>query len=300
MIAQESERDLKTVIDQQSWLDRIGDPLQSGVRSLYEGAGVVGQKIQNILNGTWLGHPLHPVITDVTVGALTAAVVLDGLDMASNDERFAPGADAALVVGVTSAVGAAAAGITDWQFTEGEARRFGVLHALLNTTALGLYITSLALRKGGQRDLGRGLALTGFLLSGAAAYLGGDLVYRQKIGVNHAPKQALPEDFTPVIAAANVPEGTLVRARLKEKNILLVRRGHQVFAINETCAHMGGPLADGNLCDDNSVICPWHGSRFDLETGLVINGPSAYPQPRYEARERDGMIEVRQPPEVNG
>lgn len=300
MIAQESERDLKTMIDQQSWLDRIADPLQSGVRSLFQGAGNVGQKVQNFLNGTWLGHPLHPVITDVAVGALTAAVVLDGLDMASNDQRFAPGADAALVVGVTSTVGAAAAGITDWQFTEGEARRFGVLHALLNTTALGLYVTSLVARKGGQRQLGRGLALTGFLLSGAAAYLGGDLVYRQKIGVNHAPKEALPEDFTPVIAAASVPEGTLVRARLKDKNILLVRRGRQIFAINETCAHMGGPLADGSLCEDNSVVCPWHGSRFDLETGLVVNGPSAFPQPRYEAREHDGMIEVRQPPEVNG
>lgn len=300
MELQEATRKIKTAVNRQSWLDSIGDPLQSGIRTLYERTGRIGQAVQDFFNGTWLGHPLHPVITDVTVGALTAAVVLDGLEKASDGKAFGPGADAALLLGVGSAVGAAASGLSDWQFTQGEARRFGVLHAALNSTSLVFYITSLIFRKKNKRGLGRNLALTGYAFSIAAAYLGGDLVYRQKIGVNHSDKAPISRTFKPVLAADQLPEGTLVRAELDGKKILLVRRGARIMAINETCAHMGGPLADGELCSDDSVVCPWHASRFDLNTGLVIDGPSAYPQPRYEAREHNGMIEIRQPPEANG
>jgi nitrite reductase/ring-hydroxylating ferredoxin subunit/uncharacterized membrane protein len=300
MQLQEATRAVKTAVNRQTWLDLIGDPLQSGIRALYERTGTIGQAVQDFFNGTWLGHPLHPVITDVTVGALTAAVVLDGLEKTSDGKAFGAGADAALLLGVGSAVGAAASGLSDWQFTQGEARRIGVLHALLNSTSLVLYITSLIFRKKRKRGLGRNLALTGYAFSIAAAYLGGDLVYRQKIGVNHSDQEPITRTFKPILAADQLPEGKLVRAELDGKKILLVRRGVRIMAINETCAHMGGPLAEGELCSDDSVVCPWHASRFDLQTGLVIDGPSAYPQPRYEARENDGMIEIRQPPEVNG
>lgn len=294
-ISQEVSRELHKAVNRQTWLDAIADPLQNGVRAFYQRTGTLGQKLQDFLNGTWLGHPVHPVITDVTVGALSAAVLLDGLDMATGKDTFAPGADAALLMGVTTGLGAAAAGITDWQFTGGEARRTGVLHAVLNSVSMVFYVASLVSRKKQKRGIGRGLGLAGYLFSVAAAYLGGDLVYRQKIGINAAPKEPLSSSFQPVLPSSALPEGQLVRAELDGKKILLVRRASRIMAINETCAHMGGPLSEGQLCSDDSVVCPWHGSRFDLNTGLVINGPSAFPQPRYEAREYNGMIEVRQP-----
>jgi nitrite reductase/ring-hydroxylating ferredoxin subunit len=74
--------------------------------------------------------------------------------------------------------------------------------------------------------------------------------------------------------------------------ILLVKRSGRVHALIETCAHLGGPLEDGKL-EGDTVVCPWHGSRFALETGDVIDGPSAFPQTCLEARVRDGHVEVR-------
>jgi nitrite reductase/ring-hydroxylating ferredoxin subunit len=72
----------------------------------------------------------------------------------------------------------------------------------------------------------------------------------------------------------------------------LVRRGDQVEALLETCAHLGGPLADSEL-DDGHVVCPWHGSRFALEDGQVVGGPSVHDQPALDVRFREGQIEVR-------
>lgn len=63
-------------------------------------------------------------------------------------------------------------------------------------------------------------------------------------------------------------------------------------AIANTCTHLGGPLAEGKR-EGDTVICPWHGSRFDPGTGDVLGGPAVYPEPRYEARVRAGKIEVR-------
>jgi nitrite reductase/ring-hydroxylating ferredoxin subunit len=74
--------------------------------------------------------------------------------------------------------------------------------------------------------------------------------------------------------------------------VLLLRRGERIYAIAETCAHLGGPLAEGTL-DGLSVICPWHGSRVALEDGRVLDGPSTFPQPCFETRVHHGQIEVR-------
>jgi nitrite reductase/ring-hydroxylating ferredoxin subunit len=84
----------------------------------------------------------------------------------------------------------------------------------------------------------------------------------------------------------------LKRVLYKETPLLLVRRGGEVYALAETCAHLGGPLAEGKLVG-NTVVCPWHASRFELESGRVVNGPSAFPQPCLQTRTRNGKIEVR-------
>ncbi len=264
---------------------------------MYQNSGPTGQKIVNFLTGMWLGHPLHPVLTDIPVGAWTTAIVLDRMSEDTHSRGLERGADVTVALGVAGAVGAAVSGLTDWHYTVGEPRRTGLLHATFNTVALGLYAGSMISRASRNRALGRDLAMAGYLVMTLGAYLGGDLVYRQKIGVNHAPEEIDAPEFTAVMNELDLPENQLTRASLKQIPIVLLRRGSQIYALAEVCAHMGGPLADGSIEEDEqgnpAVVCPWHGSIFDMKSGNVINGPSAYPQPCFDTRVRDGKIEVR-------
>jgi nitrite reductase/ring-hydroxylating ferredoxin subunit len=220
------------------------------------------------------------------------------MESSTGRRAFGRGADAAITLGVAGAVSAAATGLTDWQHLTGESRRTGMSHALFNTLALGLFIGSLVSRKGKNRGMGRVLALAGLSAATAGAYLGGDLVFRQKVGVNHAPEGVDTPRFEPVMAEADLPDNTLKRAYLNDVPLVLLRRGEQIYALAETCAHLGGPLADGEIGENDdeghpSVICPWHGSTFALNDGRIITGPSAYPQPCFETRVRNSQIEVR-------
>jgi nitrite reductase/ring-hydroxylating ferredoxin subunit len=86
---------------------------------------------------------------------------------------------------------------------------------------------------------------------------------------------------------------------VNEIPVVLVRRGKDVFALAETCAHLGGPLSGGAL-EGDSIICPWHGSRFDLRSGAILNGPSTHPQTCLQTRVRSGQVEVRASPDDAG
>jgi nitrite reductase/ring-hydroxylating ferredoxin subunit len=213
----------------------------------------------------------------------------DGGRKRSGIERAA---DASLALGLAGAAGAAATGLTDWSETDARPRRLGVAHAVLNSGAAILFAGSLLSRKAGHRGCGRGLALAGYAAMIAAAYLGGDLVYHEQIGVDHSSGRELPDKFTPVFAEADLPEDKPVRALYKETPLLLVRKGSRVFCLAETCAHLGGPLSEGKL-EGKTIVCPWHASRFDLSTGEAIDGPTAFPQPCLQTRTRKGQIEVR-------
>ena len=279
-------------------IDALAKPVQKGVIGFFKALGPVGSRIADFLHGVWLGHPLHPVLTDIPVGAWTAAVVLDTMEASSGSRGMAKAADTAVALGVAGAVGSAVTGITDWMHTVGESRRTGFTHALLNTVALTFFIGSMAARAGRSRGLGRTLALLGYSIAGASAYLGGDLVYRQKIGVNHAPEELEAPKYTAVLPVEQLPENRLTRAMLGDTPLVLLRRGMQVYALAEVCAHLGGPLAEGELdstADGHpTVICPWHGSKFDMTSGEVVQGPSTYPQPCLQARINNGQVEVIQ------
>ncbi|MBV9866673.1 MAG: Rieske 2Fe-2S domain-containing protein [Abitibacteriaceae bacterium] len=279
-------------INQQEWIEPVADGLGSAVQGAYKAGGSAGQKVKNFMHGTWLGHQLHPVITDVPIGSWTTAFVLDVIEAATGRKEYGKGADVAVGLGILGALASAAAGLTDWSDTDGRARKVGVVHGLLNITATALYIASWFMRKSGKRGSGRTLAWLGYAISGSAAYLGGALVYTEKIGVDHAPREEMPDNFIPVLPDADLPEGKLVRAAAGEVKILLVRRGENIYALSETCSHLGGPLAEGKL-EGDSVVCPWHGSRFTLQDGSVLDGPATHPQPCLEARVRGGYIEVR-------
>jgi nitrite reductase/ring-hydroxylating ferredoxin subunit/uncharacterized membrane protein len=278
------------LISKQEWLGPVEEGLHNVTHNAFEVPG--GQKVKNFLHGTWLGHPLHVVLTDVPIGAWTAAVIMDAFDSMGPRREYQRGADAAVGIGIIGALCAAAAGLTDWHDVDPPARRVGLIHGLLNVVSVGLFGGSYIARKKGNREKGRGLATIGFGISMAAAWLGGDLVYGQKIGVDHTEWDKLPEQFTPVLADSAVTEGQPVRAEHQGTPILLVRRGTQVYALAETCSHLGGPLSEGKL-EGDVIQCPWHGSRFSIRDGHVVDGPAVHPAPCLETRMRDGQIEVR-------
>jgi nitrite reductase/ring-hydroxylating ferredoxin subunit/uncharacterized membrane protein len=282
------------LVDRQDWLDTIAEAVQPRITNLFKSGGAAGQKIKDLLNGVWLGHPLHPALTDVPVGAWGVAVLLDVLEPRSGSARRGIGlaADTAVALGLAGAVGSAATGITDWSDTYGRGRKVGVGHALGNIAATVLFTASLVSRRRGARDTGRLLAGLGLLVATGAAYLGGHLVYGEQIGVDHTAAQDPPRDFTAVLPERELAEGKLTRVQAGSVPVVLLKRGGDIFAIAETCAHAGGPLSEGALEGDD-VICPWHASRYSMRTGEIVNGPSCFPQPRFETRIANGQIEVR-------
>jgi nitrite reductase/ring-hydroxylating ferredoxin subunit/uncharacterized membrane protein len=250
-------------------------------------------KVDEALAGTWLGHPVHPLLVMVPMGSWTSAVLLDWLG--GEDAETA----AALLVGagIAAAVPTVATGYADWADTElasDTVRRIGIVHAACNATATTLFAASLAARASGAHGRGRLLALAGLATVGAGGYLGGHLTYAEGVGVNMATFEEYPQDWTSALADAALGEGEMRAVDVGGAAILIARRGGEVHALSDTCVHRGGSLADGELVGD-CVECPQHASRFRLEDGSVEQGPAAYPQPALEARVRDGSIEVRAP-----
>jgi nitrite reductase/ring-hydroxylating ferredoxin subunit/uncharacterized membrane protein len=279
------------IVDTLPFLDRIAEGVQPAVQEAVEAGGTT---TRNVLDGVWFEAPLHPALTDVPVGSWTAAAVFDGLDAATDSRTMRNAADASIAVGVVGAIGAAVTGLSDWRYLSGGSRRMGVAHGLLNTIALVLIITSLVLRATGRRNSGRLSFLAGYSVSGLAAHIGGELSYHYGLRVNRNIFQgSAPDEFTPVLDEGELPQEGMRRVEADGAAILLSRSSSgEVCAISSVCGHFGGPLEQGER-EGDTVICPWHNSRFDLCSGKVIDGPAVFPQPRYEARVRDGTIEVR-------
>jgi nitrite reductase/ring-hydroxylating ferredoxin subunit/uncharacterized membrane protein len=261
-------------------------------KALYAGGSAVAQKIRNFLNGTWIGEPLHVILTDVPIGAWTVALVFDGLESIGKRRDFADAADASLAIGLAGAAGAAVAGIADWSDVDPPARRVGLIHGCLNLAGTALFATSLVLRRKQSRRQGQLLSALGYGVMTVAAHLGGKMVYEHRVGVDRTSGHVFPKEFTAVMPETALPESKPTRADYHGTPILLVRRGERIFALAETCSHFSGPLSEGKLVGD-SIECPYHASRFALDDGRVINGPAVHPQPCLEARIKDGQIEVR-------
>ncbi len=282
------------LIEKQEWLDNTADVVQPAVLKAFEAGGEAGRKLKNFLHGTWLGHPLHPLLTDIPIGAWTAAATLDACELAGSEE-YKKGADAAIAIGIVGALGAAVTGLTDWTGTTKKKRKIGMMHGLLNLTATTLYTTSLIMRRNKQsRGAAIALSMAGYGLTAVAAYLGGHLVFGEQVGVDHtATSDEYPEEFIAVLSTDDLPENSMKRVNANEIPVLLARKNGKLYAIANTCSHLGGPLDEGELFDNNTVKCPWHGSVFSLEDGRVINGPASEPQPQFDVRAKNSQIEVR-------
>jgi len=270
-------------------LDGVSDRLQSAVT-----AAVRPQRLRDLLHGTWLGHPLHPVLVQVPVGAFVSTAILDLLPGRRKS------ATTLLTVGVAAAVPAVAAGWIDWSQLTRDRRRVGLVHAGANAVAVGIYVASLLARLNGRTTRGKALGFAGLAMAGAGAYLGGHLAYAQGAGTNQAaPDLArLPEEWTEVCSLASVPQERTVVRLSGDVPVLLYRIGDRVSALVERCSHETGPLGEGKVEGagwDACVVCPWHGSTFRLSDGAVVHGPAANDQPVIPVRVREGRIEIRQP-----
>jgi nitrite reductase/ring-hydroxylating ferredoxin subunit/uncharacterized membrane protein len=267
-------------------LDAVAEPLQQ----LAKAAVPEGSTLKDALSGTWLGHPLHPPLTDVVIGAWTSALLLDLL----GDESSEPAADTLVAAGVAAAVPTALSGLSDWADTRGGSRRVGTVHALGNTTALVLHVLSWFARRGGDRRRGRLLSGAGFAIASFSAWLGGHLSFGKGIGVNQTAFDSAPEEWTAVLDAEHLSEGALTAATVDTTPVLLLRRGDQVHALDDRCSHRGCALHEGRL-ENDTIVCPCHGSTFRLD-GSIVRGPATAPQPRFDARIVDGKLEIRAAP----
>jgi nitrite reductase/ring-hydroxylating ferredoxin subunit/uncharacterized membrane protein len=247
--------------------------------------------VKDALSGRWLGHALHPLLTDLPIGTWTSAVLLDWLGGKASQDA----ADRLIALGIAFTLPASATGMTEWADAEpasDEVRRIGIVHAAANIGATTLFGASLAARRRGSRGTGRMLAPAGAGVLGASGWLGGHLSYANGVGVAQTAFEHPPEEWTPALRDSDLPEGESRHAEVAGIGVLVARHGGEVYALSNRCVHRGGSLADGELAG-GCVSCPLHGSTFRLADGAVERGPAAYPQPAWEVRVRDGMIEVR-------
>ena len=177
--------------------DPAGQPVDEKLQKsldkfLYGGGRPEAQKIRNFLNGTWLGEPLHVVLTDVPVGAWTVAMAFDALDMVYDRREFRRGCEVSIGLGLLGAAGAAVTGMTDWSDVDPPARRPGMIHGLLNLSGAALFATSLLLRRKKSREAGRIASVLGYAVMGYAAHLGGKLVYEHRVGVDRTSWPDIP------------------------------------------------------------------------------------------------------------
>jgi len=265
------------------------DPVALRIAEAVRKAVPVGAR-RDVLSGTWLGHALHPPLTDVVVGSFTSATLLDLLG--GDDDGHA--AERLIAVGLVASAPTVASGLTDWALSvlgDRRTRPVGLMHAAANLTASSLYLASLAARRRGARGRGKLFAAAGGAVLAAGGYLGGHLSFTRGVGVNETIFDEGPTEWTPVDSGELVdekPNGVLAG----DTPVLLFRHRGHLHAIHDRCSHRGCPLSGGEI-DGHTVTCPCHGSRFSLLDGSVERGPASAPQPAFDVREHEGRIEVK-------
>lgn len=270
-------------IENSAALDRLGRPLAAAISRVTRPAPV-----KNALSGTWLGHQLHPLLTDIPIGSWVAAAMLD----VAGAGAYHRAARRLVGFGALAAVPTALAGASDWSESYGPEQRDGLVHALANLTAVTLHAASYLARRRERPLAGAVLSAGGLGCMTAAAYLGGHLTYIRGVGVNHTAFQEARTEWTDVAALADLPTERPVAATAGGVPVVLVRQDGQIHALSATCVHAGGPLAEGSLVD-GSLRCPWHGSVYRLADGKPLRGPAATRQPTWQVRVDGERVQVR-------
>jgi nitrite reductase/ring-hydroxylating ferredoxin subunit/uncharacterized membrane protein len=249
--------------------------------------------IKDLLSGTWLGHPVHPILTDIPIGAWTASMAFDVV----GGERSRPASDSLVGLGILAAVPTAVTGLSELADTvDRKERSLAAAHAVGNVAALLLYSFSYVARKRGRRRGGVLLSTTGWATLLGSGFLGGHLAFRKGVGVDRTRFDHRLDNWTATIPEQDLPEAKPRKVTVGRTDVLLYRENDRIYALASRCSHRGGPLHKGKI-EDLHVTCPWHLSTFDLNDGSILRGPATAPQPAYEVRVVNGSIEVRTPPD---
>jgi nitrite reductase/ring-hydroxylating ferredoxin subunit/uncharacterized membrane protein len=227
------------------------------------------------------GHPLHPALVSYPFAFLTGAFAF-GLAARATRRRDLQIVADRLVAGVA----AASAGLADYINSvppRSSGKERATKHGLLNSTAMTLFAASWLMRR---RRTGRTAALAlqgvGTAVMTAAGWMGGTLVYRNQIGVDHRYARAgkwqenaidHPASLALVAKTSPLKVDQMELVHADDERIVVARTETGVVAFEDRCTHKGGPLSDGVLIC-GTVQCPWHGSQFDVETGAVKCGPA--------------------------
>jgi nitrite reductase/ring-hydroxylating ferredoxin subunit/uncharacterized membrane protein len=270
-------------LERAEFIDRAGAPLHRAVTTVLRRG-----PLKDALHGVWLGHPLHPLLTDLPIGFWTSAVLLD----LTGGRRGRAAADAFVGLGVATALPTAAAGLADWSELDPPVRRSGLVHALANVTATALFTLSLVARRRGRRGRGVLLGLAGGAAATVGGFLGGHLVYRRAAGVSRTASAPEAQTWGQIslrrVGGRDAPN----LAYLDDAPVALVLNGAEPAALHARCSHLGGPLDEGELVD-GCLRCPWHGSMFRVVDGAVVRGPATATQPAYEVRVEGGRTFAR-------
>jgi nitrite reductase/ring-hydroxylating ferredoxin subunit/uncharacterized membrane protein len=272
-------------IESAKFIDPVAKAAAGSARRLLSGP------LKDVLSGTWLGHAVHPFLTDVVIGSFTSASLLDllgGDDLAGASERL-------IGVGIAAYAPTALTGVSDWvdsEYGNDAVRRAGAVHAVTNGTALSLYTASLIARRRGDRRRGIALGGLGAAVLSVGGYLGGYLTLSKGVGVDQTTFDPGPSEWTPAADASLLQTGRPTRVVVQDTPVLLLRDGEQIFALHDRCSHRGCSLSAGTL-EGEEIVCACHGSRFDRRNGAVRGGPATAPQPAFQVRDREGSIEIR-------
>jgi nitrite reductase/ring-hydroxylating ferredoxin subunit/uncharacterized membrane protein len=285
-------RTVEQTLNELPVVTRLGEAASQSIHQAVMEGGEETRQVADALHGTWLGHPLHPMLTDVTIGAWVMGAVFDAIGAVADDDFARVAADRLTAIGTASAVPTALSGAIDYSTAPKPAITTITVHAAMNYVGVGMYLMSLRERNRGRR--GRGLLWSSLALglTGASAWLGGHIVYRHRVGVDHAERFDGPPEWTPVLPESELAQRTPKCVKHDGKSVLLHRDGDRIHAIGAVCSHAAGPLHEGKI-DGHFVQCPWHDTVFDMRDGSIKHGPATQPQNAFDVRIRDGQVEIR-------
>jgi nitrite reductase/ring-hydroxylating ferredoxin subunit/uncharacterized membrane protein len=248
------------------------------------------------------GHPIHPMVIVYPFAFLTGAFGFSAAAAASGKREWNTVADNLVPAGIVAGLAAAVPGVIDYLNSvppKSSAKERATKHALLNVSGLALFATSWLLRRSRER-VAAPLVLQGLgtAVMSVAGFLGGTLVYRNQIAVDHRyagagkwqeAARAIPDPPALTSAAGGLGIDQMKLVHVGNERIAVGRTERGYAAFQDRCTHKGGPLSDGVLIC-GTVQCPWHGSQFDVNTGEVKCGPAQQAIRTYDI---EGPHEVR-------
>ncbi|HET9181031.1 MAG TPA: DUF2231 domain-containing protein [Candidatus Angelobacter sp.] len=250
-------------------------------------------------------HPIHPMLVAFPIALWVMAFIFNLIGVSQGNQMLWAAGFYCVIAGCVGAALAALPGAIDWATVvppKSSAKQRGLIHGCINVAALLLFIT-VAYRQGSAAAQPDGLNLVlmaiGIIMIGISGWLGGTLVYRNQIGIDHRyagagklKQRTLSGWDRPVCNQSELADGQLLLAQVGNERVVVGRCSEGLFAFSDHCTHRGGPLSDGALVDC-TVQCPWHGSQFDIRTGRVVAGPA---EEKIELRDVDihnGEVYIR-------